>query len=654
MKRISLLIILQSLLAYFGFAQNQEDLFNLSLEELMNVEISISSKTSSSIRETPGIVTVITKEDIENSGARDLLELLQLYTPGFNFGVDVEGAVGLGIRGLWAHEGKFLLMVDGQEFNDGMFATVPFGNHFTLANVQKVEIIRGPGSSVYGGFAGIGVINVITKQHDSDSGEAAYLASFTGNQFAFNNLSFNSSVVRSDIKLNFSGVYGKGARSEKGYTDIYGDWRGLNNSSDIQTKQFGLSANYKSLNVVALFDDYSYDQVDLWDAVYRGTPLRESFQSQFFQTSYDFKVSDKIKIVPRVNYKWQQPWHLNVIDQGYKNSKIYTKTAGSIVSTYTDERINGIIGIDFSYEKLVQRAFIDDTIEEVFKTGKDFLDYKNFATYGQVQLDAKIFNLNIGARFDNSSEYGSAFVPRFALTKAAKGFHFKAMYSQSFRVPGGIIPNRQPEGFNIEPEKGTILELEVGVKLPLQSYFTLNLFDIRFEKVIIYQTDISGIGSYQNFGKVGSHGLEAELKHSSKLFSANLNFAYYRRIKSTTDSSFFVPGNDGYFLAFSPIRVNTSLSYLINNNYRVGLNFSYFGKRYAYDDDSGIPAKYDPNFLLNLNFTVNRFLIDGMRLTLLLTNVLNTDYLFMQPYNGGHAPLSGLDRSIGVNIKYQF
>lgn len=82
-----------------SLAQTAKDLRELSLEELMNVEVSVSSKTKEkSLRESPGIISVITSEDIANSGARDLIDVLKLV-PGFSFGVDVFNVVGAGIRG---------------------------------------------------------------------------------------------------------------------------------------------------------------------------------------------------------------------------------------------------------------------------------------------------------------------------------------------------------------------------------------------------------------------------------------------------------------------------------------------------------------------------------------------------------------------------
>src|SRR5437867_483520 len=120
---------------------NYED---LSLEDLMNVKISIASIKELAPRESPGIVTLITKEDIKNLGARDLTDVLRMV-PGFDFGIDVEGVVGIGVRGNWAHEGKVLLLIDGQEMNENLYSSIQAGNHYSLQNVDRIEIIRGPG-----------------------------------------------------------------------------------------------------------------------------------------------------------------------------------------------------------------------------------------------------------------------------------------------------------------------------------------------------------------------------------------------------------------------------------------------------------------------------------------------------------------------------
>ena len=122
------------------------DLYSLSLEQLMQMKasgvpsamekiinqlISVASKKALTGRDSPSIVSLITQEEIIASGARDIIEVLKLV-PGFDFGVDVQGVVGLGIRGNWAHEGKALILLDGAELNEIMFSSFQFGNHIDI------------------------------------------------------------------------------------------------------------------------------------------------------------------------------------------------------------------------------------------------------------------------------------------------------------------------------------------------------------------------------------------------------------------------------------------------------------------------------------------------------------------------------------------
>lgn len=105
---------------------------------------------------------MITAEEIKNLRSRDLIDVLNLV-PGMNFGVDVQGVVGISSRGNWAHEGKILVLLDGQEMNEILFSSTQFGQRYDISQIEKIEIIRGPGSSIYGGYAELGVINIITK-----------------------------------------------------------------------------------------------------------------------------------------------------------------------------------------------------------------------------------------------------------------------------------------------------------------------------------------------------------------------------------------------------------------------------------------------------------------------------------------------------------
>ena len=122
----------------------------------MNLDIHVTSRSTIPMRQAPGIVSLVTADEITNSGARDLIDVLRLV-PGFWFGVDVQGVVGLGFRGNWGHEGKIQLIVDGLEINEHHYSSYWFGSHFPVESIKNIEILRGPGSVMYGGYAALAV-----------------------------------------------------------------------------------------------------------------------------------------------------------------------------------------------------------------------------------------------------------------------------------------------------------------------------------------------------------------------------------------------------------------------------------------------------------------------------------------------------------------
>jgi outer membrane receptor for ferrienterochelin and colicin len=143
-RTILLAVALAALLVPAVPAAAQKTLDEMTLEELLDVKVSVASNKEQTPRSSPGIVTVITAEEIADSGARDLSDIL-LLVPGFTFGVDVLGVTSIGIRGNWAQEGKALLLWDGQEINEGYYGNLALDNHFPVDQIKKIEIIRGLG-----------------------------------------------------------------------------------------------------------------------------------------------------------------------------------------------------------------------------------------------------------------------------------------------------------------------------------------------------------------------------------------------------------------------------------------------------------------------------------------------------------------------------
>lgn len=201
-------------------AQASGDLLDLPLEQLMDLDVAVASGKNTSIREAPGIVSVVTAEEIRNSGARDLIDVLQMV-PGVQLGVDVAGVVSIGIRGLWAHKGKALLIWDGHELNELMYSTIQLGNHYPVDQIERVEIIRGPGSALYGGFAELAVINIITKNYaeGEHSGETTVSYGQMSKTFARRNVNVAFGKKFEELTVNTALFLGEGSRSSKNYEE---------------------------------------------------------------------------------------------------------------------------------------------------------------------------------------------------------------------------------------------------------------------------------------------------------------------------------------------------------------------------------------------------------------------------------------------------
>ncbi len=140
-----------------------KDLVQLSFADLMNLQVETGTLTSIERSKVPAIVTVITKEEIENTPARNLLDLLEVYVPSGSF---VNHWLGprIGIRGIMGDQNtSYLLIVNGESMNlqyeDGPVFEI---QNKDLSDIEKIEIISGPGSVTYGPGAIGGVISITT------------------------------------------------------------------------------------------------------------------------------------------------------------------------------------------------------------------------------------------------------------------------------------------------------------------------------------------------------------------------------------------------------------------------------------------------------------------------------------------------------------
>jgi outer membrane cobalamin receptor len=625
------------------------------LEELINQLILAASKRPLTARESPGIVTLITDEEIRNSGARDLIDVLRLV-PGIDFGVDVEGVVGIGTRGLWAHEGKMLLLLDGQEMNDLLFATNQFGNHFAIDQIKKIEVVRGPGSAIYGGFAEYGVINIITRSASDFSG-VALSGTYGQMETAMGRKNFNLSAGKQtkDFQFTLGAFIGSANRSDRTFSDFYDSTYNMAGNSALKPTNLNIGVGFKGFSARWIMDLYKTTSRDSYD---QNEPLAYplDFKSQFLELKYAAILGKKknLIITPKINIKSQTPWQtlsdFDTIIEDY--SKVAQRYTGNITASYNlTRKINFVAGAE------VYKDHAEDQVDSsFFSNGEKEVSYFNQAYYVQGLAKTRFVNFILGARYDIHSDYGSAFVPRIGFTKKFKKFHFKALYNNAFRAPSIENINLQ-DSTGMKPELTRVIELEAGYQITRKSLLTANFFDITTKDPIVYYYDDSlQTDSYRNFGGAGSRGVEVEYRMRDKWGYLIFNYSNYTVEGKQKISDYVIHGDSHMLLAFPTHKANLNVSFKAGKYFNISPTLSFIGERYGYTgiDSTGesVVEKFPSLLLANLFVNTTNY-VKGLTIGVGCYDMLDSKYKFIQPYNGYHAPLPGPSREIILKVTYE-
>ncbi len=652
-----LLFLLCFALVSQTFAQETDDLLDLSLDELMNMEITVASgKKALTQKESPGIVTVVTSEEIQKSGARDLIDVLRLV-PGINFVSDVQNVVSIGMRGNTGTEGKVLLLFNGVELNEDLYTTTQFGNHISPDHIKRIEIIRGPGSALYGGYAELGVINIVTKDAETLDGVTANAKyGMYADQMGRTNVNLMAGKKFGDLSLSLLTFYGAANRNNDKYSDIFGATSETNEGIlELNNMFVNFDAKYKDFSLTFLYDGYNNTSIDLFDNIL-AKPVAIDFKTMAIRASYEYNIGDNFSLTPTVTYKNQKPWYADDKEQYFFDFNLNKIKANLLASWDIDEMFNLTGGMEYytlsSETKDIENSggFADGTESKV--------DYNNIAVFAQALLKHKIANLTVGARMDNHSKTGSAFAPRIGITKKIDDLHLKALYSQAFRSPSifniDLAPNNE-----IDPEQTSVIELEVGYQLNPKMQLTANVYHITIDKTIVYFYDSETEEEiYKNEGKTGTMGFEFEYRYRDDWGYANLSYSYYKANDVEVDY-YTIPDEDGLLLGLPGNKIAFSGSLNLTDKLSLNPSLMYITKRYsntAYDleaDDVIITAD-DGKLLLNANLLYKDLLISGLNVSLAAYDITDSGFSFYQPYKGGHAPMPSGGLEMLFKVQYHF
>jgi iron complex outermembrane receptor protein len=479
-----------------------------------------ASKYEQKQAEAPASVTVITAEEIEKYGHRtlsDILESVRGFFVTYDRNYSYLGARGFGRTG--DYNTRVLVLVDGHRTNDSIYDATYFGSESLLDVdiIERVEIIRGPASSLYGTNAVLAVINVITK-----TGRALDGAEITADGGSYSTYEGRAAYGRRlDNGLD---VFVSGALYDRGGGRLYFP------EFDDPSTDFGRTGRidddaYRGFFGRAEFGDFRIEAghklrrktvpTAPYGTEFNDGRTRTSDERGFVSFRHDRALAGRGRLISSLSYDFYYYDGEYMYDTGlssdYGHSRWWTASTQYIVDAGRRHRFIG--GGEFRYN-----ARIDQGVYGAFEDERS-TDLWAVFVQDEWRLGRRAL-LNAGVRHDRYDTFGGTTNPRLALILGtAGGGALKVLYGRAFRAPnayelfyddGGVSQKANPD---LDPE--VIRTYEVSWEQPLPGGLRAvgSVYRYAIRDLIVYVTDPDdGLGVFDNIDRVEVDGLELELE----------------------------------------------------------------------------------------------------------------------------------------------
>ena len=676
------------------------DIYDLSLTELMNIDVFSASKLSEPIIEVPVPVTVITQDMIESSGARDLRDLLITFVPGITF-VQDHNEVVVAMRGVYASsQQKILIMLNGHRLNSRAYSSVNPDYGIALNNIKQIEVLRGPASSLYGNVALTAVINIITKSGSEVNGGEVEIGHGNFGQQKISLLFGKEIENNSDFLFwgNLHKVEGEeieikaeddySAHPKNGVAIIGGskDMPSFDAGFVFRSNNLSLLADIQNGRYVEPFsaggitgEVYNYNDYRTFLGVGPGLQsLSGHFNSKYEKTFltdwtfsgdlyFDHNLLSSILIVdPFVNRMGALSWKEYSYGSTLQIAKNYktTKATGNVIAGFQVDYMN-LYDSFFASGIGGELSVVTDSTQNLILAKGEEIIYSGFFQLKHKFSEKLIFNL--GTRYDNKKRHEgenvSAFSPRMAIIYIpSKLFDVKLSYSQSFvdapywyrynnlasyKGSSGLLPEHL-SSIQFTP---TFHFFEGKINYGINVYYNI-LTDIIFRNLAATGNE----PRYINAGKLEATGIENEFSYLSEKLKIRTNFTYQYAIEAKDygvreEQIFNIPNFTAnincdytpFYQKFKNLSFNITARYLSEQLSPIDSTFK-GGVRYA-DKNNTVDAV----FLVNAGVNITKF--HGLSLNFSVSNLFDKKY-----FQGGTVrfPYPQEGRWYMINLAYKF
>ena len=600
------------------FAEESSDLKG-DIREITRVEVT-GSRLAEDIEDVPASAYVITSQDIENSGARSTQEVLDKI-PGVQ-GLRNSSAMVLDknvtVRGLTS---EVLLLVDGIPFMTSSYGTgISMGAPFDLrtiplGSIERIEVVKGASSAIYGSNAAGGVINVITKKGAAQS--AASISAEGGSQGWFKGTISGTAVSSDDLWVTL----GYTRTLETGDIDIRNRGDGTyDKATDYRGNDYVLNAGKGRWLFTGGWGDFDSQ----WENTYNNdisTVYNNTQKNRYcrFALAYADDVNSG-----KIYYNKNEKEYSYYSDPAYVSSYDYEDSSVGVMFNRKQEFFGfaGIWGFDWRRETSKYDGYsnyggwiTNDTPYDLARNG--------FAPYFEVSVPVGDMGLDIGLRYEHwnvdEGETVNELIPRISLNwESPSGQLWYLTAGRFFSMPSFyqiFMPDRNYGIPNpdLKPEKGWTYD--IGVKdSTAENPWSLGIFYMDMEDKIKYESDtVTWIGQYVNLDKYRAWGAEGKVR-----LNFNDSWSYTQGI-SWTHADEKTSDSDSWTRSDMPRwDVSGSLNY-VNGPWSGELNAHYYADR---NIDSTI---YQDDDMMLVNASVS-WKNGGHKVIFSCTNLFDKEY----------------------------
>jgi iron complex outermembrane receptor protein len=609
------------------------DVIDLSPEDLKTVRVYTASMYLQSDREAPSAVTVVTGDQIRKCGYRTLADILNSVR-GFYVSYD-RNYSHAGVRGFSRpgdYNDRIQVLIDGHEINDNVYGQVLIGTEFPIDVdlISRVEIVRGPSSSLYGADAFFAVINVISKPAESVGGlelsadaagfgsyrgRATYGATGHGMELLLSGTDYQSTGAPRLFFPSFDSTATNNGIAENADGDS-----AENLFANLKMGHFSLESvistrlkNIPTASFGTVFNDSrtrTRDSRGYLDLLYNRTLGHEANVN--VRLSYDAAGYHGVYADPPTTAQ-----QTVVLNQDLERGDWLSLKAN--VTRTVWKRNKATIGVEVQDNLRQNQTNYNSSPYSLFL--QDERSSTEWAAFVQDELTvAKGLIFNAGVRYDHYDTFGGTTNPRLALIfSPLKPTTLKVIYGQAFRPPNNY-ELYFGDGFsteanhNLRPETIKSTEFIWEQSLGANSRLSASVFYNRIANLINQQTDPGNqLLVYENSGNVRSKGVELELAGKTRGgIEGRISYSFQRTGDATT----------GLYLTNSPpqiLKVNIVWP-VLRRRLSIGTEGRYLDPRNA---RTGMEAgRY---FVANLTITTREF-GGGFRLSASVYNLFNDKY----------------------------